>query len=139
MCTTVVTHQLSGLVFALGIINFSLFYGIRFYNGSFGISFFLYLFFSILGSVFPDIDEPNSYIGRKFSFLSHIFKGILGHRGFTHSFLGMFLFTFIIAGIIYGYYGQSFYYSLFFCLGYFSNILGDLMTKRGVPILSPFF
>lgn len=54
----------------------------------------------ILGSLLPDIDEPNSYIGKKTSVSiaketkigpASVVKGIFGHRGFTHSLLASFL------------------------------------------------
>ena len=55
----------------------------------------------ILGSLLPDIDEPNSYIGKKTSVSvtkggatvgpASIVKGLFGHRGFTHSLLAAFL------------------------------------------------
>ena len=37
-----------------------------------------------LGSIFPDIDEPNSYIGKRMPGFSHIVSMLFGHRGFTH-------------------------------------------------------
>lgn len=59
----------------------------------------------LVGSLLPDVDEPNSYIGRKTSVelskkqdgstkrfgVSSIIKKIFGHRGFTHSLLAAFL------------------------------------------------
>ena len=37
-----------------------------------------------LGAVFPDVDEPNSFIGKKLPIFSHAVSGLFGHRGFTH-------------------------------------------------------
>ncbi len=53
---------------------------------SFGVD-IAFLSFSIIifGSILPDIDEPNSYIGRKFPILSWILILFgLKHRGLTH-------------------------------------------------------
>ena len=41
----------------------------------------------VLGSVLPDIDEPRSFIGRKFPVISHIVSLSFTHRGFTHFFI----------------------------------------------------
>lgn len=43
----------------------------------------------VLGSLLPDIDHPQSYLGRRLTPLSvPIFK-LFGHRGITHSFLSL--------------------------------------------------
>lgn len=87
----------------------------------------------MLGSLLPDIDHPQSYLGRRLPFLSvPIFK-LFGHRGFTHSFLSLGLLTI----------ASAFYWSvnpLFFggiLLGYFSHLLADMCTPSGVPLLYP--
>lgn len=41
----------------------------------------------VLGSLLPDIDEPNSSIGRKTIGISHLINFIFRHRGFTHKFI----------------------------------------------------
>lgn len=64
---------LAPIVFVPGLISTEL---IPFYI--FGISF---------GAIFPDIDEPQSYIGRRVPILPRIIKSIFGHRGITHQFL----------------------------------------------------
>lgn len=38
-----------------------------------------------LGSLLPDIDEPNSLLGEKTLGVSNLIQSIFGHRGFTHS------------------------------------------------------
>ena len=38
-----------------------------------------------LGSLLPDIDEPQSLLGRKLGFIAWPIKLVFGHRGFTHS------------------------------------------------------
>ena len=60
------------------------------------IEIFLFYMFCLLGSIFPDIDEPQSKIGRKTLGASNLIKTFFGHRGLTHSLicfaaLGLFL------------------------------------------------
>jgi len=46
----------------------------------------------IFASIAPDVDHPNSELGSKFTFLSAIFP----HRGVTHSFFGVAVFSALI-------------------------------------------
>jgi inner membrane protein len=86
-----------------------------------------------LGSLFPDIDHPQSYIGRRIPLIPTLIYKTLGHRGFTHSLLSLSLF-----GI-----ATAFYWSinpLFFggfLLGYLSHLLADMTTPSGIPLLYP--
>ena len=107
-----------------------------------------------LGGLFPDIDEPNSFIGQKNTVkifnkrfgLSSLIKSIFGHRGLTHSILAM-----IVAFIPYFYltdyssldtnsllYLLCSQFLLGFGFGYIFHILGDLITVQGVPLFLPF-
>ena len=38
----------------------------------------------IIGSVLPDIDEENSYIGNRFKLFSIVISSLIKHRGITH-------------------------------------------------------
>lgn len=51
----------------------------------------------VIGALLPDIDEPQSFIGKKTRGVSDVTKGVFGHRGFTHTILGSALF----AGLLY--------------------------------------
>lgn len=59
----------------------------------------LYIYFLKLGSIFPDIDCPQSYIGKKFNILSKIINNKFHHRGFTHS--ALFIYFLIFLSIFY--------------------------------------
>ncbi|MFC3882261.1 metal-dependent hydrolase [Bacillus songklensis] len=83
-----------------------------------------------LGSLIPDIDEPNSYIGRRTFGLSKLIKQALGHRGFTHSLLAWITFSFL-----YKVYPNSFVLGM--CIGYIFHIVGDFFSRKGVPLFSP--
>ncbi len=86
---------------------------------------------AVIGSVFPDIDEPGSYIGRRSLGASRIINLLFGHRGLTHSLLPVALLVLLCfkfpIGILMG-----------FTFGYLFHIVGDLFSKSGVPLFLPF-
>lgn len=91
-----------------------------------------------LGTLMPDIDEPQSFIGRRTAAgVSHLMNIIFGHRGMTHTICATTLVFFI--GILISKWGLLPYYSTTaFTLGYFLHILADSFSKSGVPWLLPF-
>jgi len=87
----------------------------------------------IFGSVLPDIDESESYIGRKFRTLSEIVSFVLPHRTLTH-----YLFLPIIIAIIAYYLNSIYLFGLAF--GIFMHDIGDMLTKGGIKgFFFPFF
>lgn len=86
-----------------------------------------FLIFLAIGAIFPDIDEPKSFFGRKFPGISHFLNLSIGHRGFTHFFIfpaslfGLCIFLHLNNPLLYG-----------FILGVFLHQIGDLMTKSGI-------
>lgn len=106
-----------------------------------------------LGGLSPDIDEPQSYIGRKTSVKignkrygpSAMVKSIFGHRGITHSILAMVI-AFIPYFLCKDFYAESdslfhlllLQFLLGFGIGYVCHILGDFITVQGVPLFLPF-
>jgi inner membrane protein len=97
------------------------------------------------GGTLPDIDHPNSWLGRKVPGVSHLVRLCLGHRGGTHSLLAVVACVFglfaalqsqrvgigpvspmVAAGIT----------SLM--VGYISHLLADATTKSGIPVLWPY-
>lgn len=96
-----------------------------------------------IGSLLPDIDEPNSYIGKRTRGVSDATKFVFGHRGFTHSILAMFL-AFIPWFIVSNFLDENaitvtlstFLFGI--ALGYIFHILGDMLSKTGVPLFLPF-
>lgn len=92
---------------------------------------------TLLTSLLPDIDHPQSVLGRRFRWLSHPIARAFGHRGFTHSLLavigGIALFNLKVpqhwvvpADAFQG-----------LVLGYLSHIIADMLTPAGVPLLWP--
>ncbi len=116
----------------------------------------------IIGSVLPDIDEPHSYISRKFkifSFLVQIIffilrffaiffvfidktrhqtiKSTLNHRGITH-FLILPIFIFLFSFLLPFEYAKTFIFAI--SIGWLFHEFGDMMTKGGIKNwLFPFF
>ncbi|XOD70202.1 MAG: metal-dependent hydrolase [Sodalis sp. (in: enterobacteria)] len=91
----------------------------------------------ILTCLLPDIDHPQSFLGKRLKWLSMPIAKVFGHRGVTHSF-------FAIAG-----YSILFFSGLFsqvripvdlihaMIVGYISHIFADALTPAGVPLLWP--
>lgn len=89
-----------------------------------------------LGTIFPDIDEPNSYIGRRLIGISKSFKTLFGHRGMTHSIVGWFGASFILYTI-----HTSFSFPIelvyWFSIGYLAHLVEDSFSKKGIAWLQP--
>ncbi|MBU4240777.1 MAG: metal-dependent hydrolase, partial [Actinobacteria bacterium] len=88
-----------------------------------------------LCALIPDIDEPNSKVGRKLLIISHIIKKLAGHRGATHSIYVAIIFsaiTFTVGLAVWG--TPALPYCLAAAWGYASHIYaGDAFTVSGVP------
>lgn len=95
------------------------------------------LSFVALGAVFPDIDEPHSYIGRRMIGISNSMKVVFGHRGLTHSLVGLFaaIFIFHLGSTTFGLPLELIYW---FAFGYFAHLLQDSFSKKGIAWLQPF-
>lgn len=86
----------------------------------------------LIGSVFPDIDEPRSFIGRKLPVLSHIVSLSFSHRGFTH----FLIFPLLLLSLGIGVYGAYPIIGIaIFALSYgiFMHQIGDMLTISGIP------
>lgn len=84
-----------------------------------------------VAALLPDIDHPNSYIGRKIPVIPKLIKATLGHRGALHSASAavlVFLAATLIGGPLLGIATGT---------GYLIHIMGDMLTPSGVPLLWP--
>lgn len=73
-----ITHKIGGV--SAGIITYSLI------STEFSLPLMaICVSSSIIGSLIPDIDEPNSIVGKKVKLLSKGFKFVFGHRGIIHT------------------------------------------------------
>lgn len=99
-----------------------------------------------VGSLFPDIDEPNSIVGKKVKLLSKGIKTIFGHRGIVHTPIFAFLLSILMYfGLSYiAYYLPTEYieylklFHLTFTVGYASHIILDMLTPFGIMVFYPF-
>ncbi|ARC54092.1 metal-dependent hydrolase [Candidatus Riesia pediculicola] len=92
---------------------------------------------SVIGSMIPDIDHPCSKIGRSMRCISVPIYKLSGHRGITHSLIFWITIAFLFSPIS----ERSVIscdFTKSFLLGYLSHIVGDLLTKSGVPLFWPF-
>jgi len=103
--------------------------------------------FAILGSLLPDVDTTTSAIGRLLYPLAAFIERRFGHRGITHSLVGL-----ALAALI-SYFGfgiADFGFPQFeirnpksailwaaFVSGYASHLLADSMNKTGIPLFWP--
>ena len=88
---------------------------------------------TVLGSLLPDIDTPNSALGRLLPFLSIPIERRFGHRTVTHSlvwWLGLGVVSLPLVFV-----RPACYAGLL--IGYASHLLADCMTKSGVPLFYP--
>lgn len=93
------------------------------------------LFFSgvAIGSLFPDVDEPNSFVGKSFKPISSLISMFTTHRGFTHNVKG--IVSVAVICLTTGIFLKSAQWNLFllgFFLGYIFHIVGDAMTFSGI-------
>lgn len=97
---------------------------------SFSLSFFVALGLVMAGAALPDIDHPESTLGRRVKFLSHPISMIFGHRGITHSLLMVGLIA-----LVGHYFEQPLIYWLI--VGVILHFVGDYLTDSGLPLLWP--
>lgn len=134
------THSSGGLIIALLALNVFLTKFISSYSLIYKI-FLILLFFhsSYIGALFPDIDMKSSYISKRYPFLAKHFGKKCRHRGFTHSFLAVLLFS-LFFEVIYMISNQNIIVlsiGLGFLLGYASHMILDFLTSEGIEFFNP--
>jgi len=90
-------------------------------------NFILFFFISIIATMLPDLDTPQSKIGKKF----RIFNFFMKHRGIIHSFT----FLIVISIIIFLFWKEIL---LPFILGYSLHLITDSLTLQGTRLFYPF-
>lgn len=90
-----------------------------------------------LGAVFPDIDEPHSFIGSRMRGISDVINFLFDHRGITHSLTGNLIMG---ATALLGHYflNLPLSWAIWFSVGYFLHLVEDSFSKSGVAWLQPF-
>lgn len=84
----------------------------------------------LLGAALPDIDHPESTVGRRVKWLSYPIRMVFGHRGITHSLLAVLGFAWVAFNF------NSPFIS-WLGLGYLLHLLGDYLTNSGIPLFYP--
>lgn len=101
-----------------------------------------FLLGSYIGSVIPDIDHPNSFIGKRFKVLSYGVNKVCGHRGLIHSPLFLLIYSTVVMflSVYFSGFAQILYYQFAMgsSLGFFSHLLLDSLTVGGIPFMYPF-
>lgn len=85
---------------------------------------------AMLGATLPDIDHPESTVGRRVKWLSYPIRMLFGHRGITHSLFavaGMFWLAFVFGNV----------WLSWLALGYLLHLVGDYLTDSGIPLFYP--
>lgn len=94
-----------------------------------------------IGSLIPDIDHPNSFLGKKVKIISVVINKIFGHRGITHTPLICFLFgaLLLLLGSYFNGLSQIIYsqFAIGIIVGYLSHLIMDGFTISGIPLLYP--
>jgi len=93
------------------------------------ITFYLFLG---LGALLPDIDHPESKLGRVFLPIAYLLYNTVGHRSLTHSILFITI-LFFVSTIIWGM--NTIIVGLM--LGCVFHVLGDMLTPSGCCLLYP--
>ena len=99
----------------------------------------IYIYFSYVGSLFPDIDIKNSYISKTFPKLHKTLGSKFRHRGMTHSLIFIYILCNIF-NLLVQYTENNVVFicsSAGFILGYLSHLCLDLLTKEGIEIFYP--
>jgi inner membrane protein len=82
-----------------------------------------------ISALLPDIDHPESLLGRKIKPISWLINKLLGHRTITHSL------DFAIGLCIVVLLSSNFaYWAWMFALGYISHLLLDSLTLSGIKL-----
>ncbi|MBT3405949.1 metal-dependent hydrolase [Candidatus Woesearchaeota archaeon] len=111
------THLMFG--FLLGL------FGIQYLHPSNQV---LFIIIAMFCSALPDIDHPDSKIGKNVKIIAFLFE----HRGFFHSIWALLLVFFLFSLTL----GKVYVFAAL--IGYISHLLADAMTKEGIKVFHPF-
>jgi inner membrane protein len=91
-------------------------------------------------ALLPDVDSPDSHIGRLIPVVPRVLKTVAGHRGPLHSAAAAFAFAVLalpLLGKVAGGVLPVSAAALAFLAGYFSHLAADSLNPAGVPWLWP--
>lgn len=92
-----------------------------------------------IGSLYPDIDNSQSMLGRKIKPISFIINKLFGHRGFIHTPFNL-ICLLLLMGTPLILTEQYNYLPIVigFAVGFLSHLFLDAITKGGISFLYPF-
>ncbi len=110
-------------------MSFALFVGLLLTDKFFlPVNKYVFLAIIVFASLLPDIDSAHSLLGRRAKVVSMAFR----HRGVIHSLFVMIIFSIILLIIT-----PNLYYLSAFVIGYFSHLMLDSITPKGIPLFWP--
>lgn len=83
-------------------------------------------------ALLPDIDHPQSWVGRRTLLISRPLAAVFGHRGFTHSILAV-----VACFVLLHWRGLGRAVVDPVVVGYLSHLGADLLTSSGLPLAWP--
>src|SRR5580698_10778749 len=89
----------------------------------------VYLGLVAAGSLLPDIDHPQSWVGRRTRPISTAIASTFSHRGITHSAIAVIGLTMLLLHVGYRRGGVS-----ALVIGYLSHLAADMLTPRGLRL-----
>lgn len=92
----------------------------------------VYLGLAVFGALLPDIDHPNSWVGRRSRPLSTAIAALLGHRGLTHSAIAVVGLVALLAHV-----GTRRGTIWALVIGYLSHLAADMLTPQGLRLAWP--
>lgn len=92
---------------------------------------YIFFVFALAGALLPDIDKPESKFGSRISPVSKVIEKLFGHRGIVHTVWGML----VLCGLFWYFVNRTYGTALF--IGFFSHLLSDGFTKKGINFLHP--
>jgi len=90
----------------------------------------IFILIALFFSIFPDIDETKSKMGKKYRLTSKVINSVFGHRGFFHS-------IYMPLSLYAVFYNVNVEVGIAILVGYLSHLLMDAITKHGIRPLYP--
>lgn len=91
-----------------------------------------------IGGLLPDLDHPESVLGRRLKLLSLPLSALCGHRGTTHSLIAVIALLGALSGLATFPAGQHLDSVIApLIIGYLSHLFGDSLTPSGIPLFWP--
>lgn len=84
----------------------------------------------LIGASLPDVDYPDSTVGKRVKWLSWPIYVVFGHRGITHSALAL-------LGFALGFYLTKEIAIAWLGIGWALHLVGDYVTDSGIPLMWP--